>query len=159
MKKPLPEIVIPKEAAVFYLDGRGFWRHKEQGKFENRKIIQYFHASIRKDEQGYHLRQRIGDRVEKVYFHHEDTALFVFDVIQGEEISLVLNTQKKIKLRPEKLFVIEDSLYVNSGQHRIKFTDNSLVRMWDLLSYEGEDYFITVKGKRHRIKQMKKEDV
>jgi hypothetical protein len=157
MKKPLPEIVIPKEAAVFFLDEHGYWRHKEQGKFEHRKIINYFHSCIRKDENGYHLRQRLGDRVEKVYFHYEDTALFVIDVIKAEEIHLLLNTQKKIKLRPTKLFVIEDSLYVNSGQHRIKFTDNSLVRLWDLLSYEGDDYFITVKGRRYKIRQMEKE--
>ena len=157
MKKPLTEIVITKEAAVFFLDEHGKWRHKEQGKFEHRKIIQYFHTCIRKDANGYHLRQRHGDHVEKVYFHYEDTALFVFDVVKGEEIVLMLNTQKKIKLRPEKLFVIDDSLYVNSGQHRIKFTDNSLVRLWDLLSYEGDDYFITVKGRRHKIRQVKKE--
>jgi hypothetical protein len=156
MKKTLPEIVIPKEAAVFFLDEHGRWRHKEQGKFEHRKIINYFHTCIRKDENGYHLRQRLGDRVEKVYFHYEDTALFVFDVKKGEEISLVLNTQKKIKLRPEKLFVNDDNLYVNSGKHRIKFTDNSLVRLWDLLSYEGDDYLITIKDRRYRIRQIKK---
>jgi hypothetical protein len=48
MKKPIPEIVIPKEAAVFFLDGHGVWRHKEQGKFEHRKIINYLHSCIRK---------------------------------------------------------------------------------------------------------------
>jgi hypothetical protein len=156
MKKPLTEIVIPKEAAVFYLDQRGFWRHKEQGKFEHRKIINYFHSCIRKDENGYHLRQKLGDRVEKVYFHYEDTALFVFDVIKGEEIFLMLNTRKKIKLHPRNLLVSDDELYVNSGEHRIKFTDNSLVRMWDLLGYEGDDYFITVKGRRYKIRQGEK---
>ncbi|MBP1742348.1 MAG: permease of major facilitator superfamily [Deltaproteobacteria bacterium] len=157
MKKPPTEIVIPKEAAVFFLDGHGVWRHKEQGKFEHRKIINYFHSCIRRDENGYHLRQRLGDRVEKVYFHYEDTALFVFDVIKGEDISLVLNTQKKIRLRPKKLFVNDDNLYVNSGEHRIKFTDNSLIRIWDLLGYEGDDYFITVKGRRYKIRQLKEE--
>jgi hypothetical protein len=156
MKKPVTEIVIPKEAAVFFLDEHGKWRHKEHGKFEHRKIIQYFHSCIRKDEKGYHLRQKIGDRIEKVYFHYEDTALFVLDVLKGEEILLVLNTQKKIKLRPTKLFVNNEDLYVNSGEHRIKFTDNSLVRLWDLLSYEGDDYFITVKGRRYKIKQVEK---
>jgi hypothetical protein len=156
MKKPLPEVVIPKESAVFFLDEHGKWRHKEQGKFEHRKIISYFHSCIRKDEKGYHLKQKLGDRIEKVYFHYEDTALFVFDVIKGEEIVLVLNTQKKIKLRPTKLFVIEDSLYVTSGEHRVKFTDNSLVRLWDLLGYEGDDYFITVKGRRYKIRQVEK---
>jgi hypothetical protein len=157
MKKPIPETVIPKEAAVFFLDQHGFWRHKEQGKFEHRKIISYFHSCIRKDQDGYHLRQRLGDRIEKVYFPYEDTALFVFDVIKGEEIVLVLNTQRKVKLRPRNLFVNDDNLYMTLGEERIRFTENSLVRIWDLLGYEGDEYFITVKGKRHKIRQVKKE--
>lgn len=159
MKKPLREIVIPKEEAVFFLDKHGFWRHKEQGKFEHRKIIQYFHSRIRKDEKGYHLRQKLGNCIEKAYFHHEDTALFVFDVIKGEESVLVLNTQKRVKLRPRNLFVNDDSLYMSLGEERIKFTDHSLIRISDHLDYEGDDYFITVKGRRHRIGQMKKETV
>jgi hypothetical protein len=157
MKRSVPVIVIPKEAAVFFLDQHGVWRHKEQGKFEHRKIINYFHSCIRKDENGYHLRQRLGDRIEKVYFHYEDTALFVFDVIKGEEIILVLNTQRKVKLRPRNLFVDDDSLYMTLGEERIKFTDNSLIRIWDLLGYEGDDYFIVVKGKRHKIRQERRE--
>jgi len=157
MKKPLTEIFIPKEAAVFFLDKHGFWRHKEQGKFEHRKIINHFHSCIRKDENGYHLRQRLGNCIEKVYFHHEDAAWFVFDVIKGEEIFLVLNTRKRIKLRPRKLFVNKDSLYMNFGEHRIKFTDHSLIRISDLLDYEGDEYFITVKRRRYKIGQLKKE--
>jgi hypothetical protein len=159
MTKPLAEIVIPKEEAVFYLDEHGFWRHKEQGKFEHRKIINYFHSRIRKDENGYHLRQKLGNGIEKVYFHHEDTALFVFNVIKGEEIFLVLNTQKRVKLRPRKLFVSNECLYMNFGEHRIKFTDHSLIRISDLLDDEGDDYFITVKGRRYKIREMKKETV
>jgi hypothetical protein len=157
MKKPLPETVIPKEAAVFFLDQHGFWRHKEQGKFEHRKIIRFFHSCIRKDQDGYHLRQRLGDRIEKVYFDYEDTALFVFDVIKGEEIVLVLNTQRKVKLRPRNLFVNDDNLYMTLGEEKIRFTENSLVRIWDLLDYEGDEYFIMVNGKRYKIRQVKKE--
>ena len=159
MKKPLTETVISKEEAVFFLDKHGFWRHKEQGKFEHRKIINYFHSCIRKDENGYHLRQKIGNRIEKVYFFCEDTALFVFDVIKGEEIVLVLNTQKRVKLRPRNLFVNDDSLYMTLGKDRIKFTDYSLIRISDFLDLEGDEYFITVKGRRYKIRQVKKETV
>lgn len=159
MKKTLPENVIPKEAAVFYMDKHGFWRHKEQGKFENRKIINYFHSCIRKDDNGYHLRQRLGNHVEKVYFHCEDTALFVFDVVKGEEIVLVLNTQKRIRLRPKNLFVNDDSLYMTSGKERIKFTDHSLIRISDLLDDKGDEYFIIVKGRRYKIRQIEKDKV
>jgi len=159
MKTRRTEIVIPKEAAVFFLDKHGFWRHKEQGKFEHKKIINYFHSRIRKDENGYHLAQRLGNRIEKVYFYFEDTALFVFDVIKGEKIFLMLNTQKMVPLRPRNLFVNDDSLYMRSGEHRIKFTDHSLIRISDLLDFEGDEYFITVKGRRHKIGQWQKETV
>jgi hypothetical protein len=157
MKKPLTEIVIPKEEAVFFLDKQGFWRHKERGRLEHRGIIDSFHSGIRKDEYGYHLRQRLRNRIEKVYFHCEDTALFVFDVIKGEKIILVLNTKSKIQLRPRKLFVKNDALYMRSGEHGIKFTEHSLIRILDLLDLEGDRYFITVRGKRYRIAEPKKE--
>jgi hypothetical protein len=48
---------------------------------------------------------------------------------------------------------------MNSAEHRIKFTDHSLIRISDLLDYEGDDYFITVKGRRYKIGQLKKETV
>jgi len=157
MKEPLTEIVIPKEEAVFFLDKQGFWHHKEQGKFENRKIIDSFHSGIRKDEYGYHLRQRLGNHIEKVYFHCEDTALFVFDVIERDTIFLVLNTKSKVRLKPRNLFVKGASLYMRSGEHWIKFTEHSLIRILDLLDFEGDQYFITVKGRRYRIAEPKKE--
>jgi hypothetical protein len=157
MKEPLTEIVIPKEEAVFFLDKQGVWHHKNQGRFEHSKIIDSFHSGIRKDEYGYYIRQRQGNRIEKVYFSCEDTALFAFDVIKGEKIILVLNTKTKVQLRPRNLVVKDDSLYMRSGEHWIKFTDHSLIRILDLLDFEGDQYFITVKGKRYRIARLNEE--
>ena len=98
MRKKLKEVVVPKEKAVFWLDGRGRW-HGESGEFKHRKIIEHFHSSIRKDKQGFHLMQRHRHFREKVYFPYEDTPLFVFDVLTGENIEIVLNTRKRMKLR------------------------------------------------------------
>ena len=72
-------IEIPRDEAVFRLDGNGCW-HNADGKFRHKKIIDYFHSSIKRDQKGYHLCQAHDNIIEKVYFHHEDTALFVFDV-------------------------------------------------------------------------------
>jgi len=83
MKEKIKEIVVPREDAVFWLDGNGFWHNREE-KFTHRKIINYFHSSIRKDKKGYYLFQVHPGYREKVYFPYEDTALFVFEVVRDD---------------------------------------------------------------------------
>ena len=144
------EIVVPKENAVFRLDANGCW-HNESGRFRNKKIIDFFHASIRKDADGYFLFQNRGNCTEKVYFPYEDTALFVFDVILSDPITLVLNTGERLSLEPQKLYAQNDGLYVTIGEHRVKFTERSLMAISGLMTFEDENYFIRQAGQRYRI--------
>jgi hypothetical protein len=146
------ERIISKEDAVFWLDEHGFW-HNEHGKFQHKKIIDYFHSSIHKDDNGYFLSQQNEYFNEKVYFPHKDTALFVFHVIEGEEIILVLNTKKQLQLDPEKLFMKNDCLYLYYGDEIVKFAEKSLLKIADLLEDEDERYFIRVKNKRYEIER------
>jgi len=150
MTKKLREVVIPKEQAVFRLDGRGRW-HGETGEFLHKKIIEHFHRSIRKDKQGFHLMQKQRHFREKVYFAYEDTPLFVFDVIKGETIELVLNTRKRLKLTPRKLFIRDDDLYIRLGEDMAKFTDHALIRLSPNLEFEGDEAFVKVKGRKYKI--------
>ncbi|PIE62260.1 MAG: MFS transporter permease, partial [Desulfobacterales bacterium] len=83
----MKEVIIPKEKAVFWMNGDGVW-HNEHGPFEHPKIIRHFHNSIHKDENGYYLCQEREDVREKVYFPYEDTAIFVFQVIPGNPLQL-----------------------------------------------------------------------
>ena len=46
MPPALPEIIIPKEKAVFRMDAHGRW-HNAHGPFEHPKIIAYFNAIVR----------------------------------------------------------------------------------------------------------------
>jgi hypothetical protein len=151
-EKPV-EIVIPREKAVFWLDKNGCWRNKH-GKFEHKKIIDFFHMSIRKDEAGYYLFQTRDNYREKVYFRHEDTALFVFSVKKDREITLLLNTGKQFVLVPEDLFVKNDSLYVNIGDEQAKFTEQSLMKVSDMLEVVDGDYFIRVKDDLLKLKEL-----
>ena len=149
--RPAPtEIVIPKENAVFRLDANGCW-HNESGRFRNKKIIDFFHASIRKDACGYFLFQKSNNCTEKVYFPYEDTALFVFDVILSDPITLVLNTGERLSLEPPKLYTQNDGLYVTIGEHRVKFTERSLMAISGLMIFEDENYFIRQAGQRYQI--------
>lgn len=145
-------VVIPKEQAIFRLDGYGNW-HGPQGRFQNRKIIEHFHLSIRRDEQGYHLTQTHRDWKEKVYFPYEDTALFVFGVVKGERVVLVLNTGKRVGLKPRNLFVKDDDLYMKLGNEIIKFTDRGLIPLADFLEGDEKRLFIRVRGRRYRIRE------
>jgi hypothetical protein len=144
------ERVVPREEALFRLDRYGDW-HGLQGKFENRRIIRHFHHSIRRDGRGYHVAQDHGIFREKVYFPYEDTALFVFGVVKGEDTVLLLNTGRRIRLRPRSLFLRDDSLYMRMGKECIKFTDHSLVGLSGLLEDAEDELFIRVKRRRYRI--------
>ena len=152
MKKKYTESVISKDDAVFWLNANGRW-HNAHGEFQHKKIIDYFHSSIQKDEKGYYLFQERGNLREKVYFHYEDTALFAVDLIKDEDITLILNTKKQLQLKPKNLFTKNDNLYMRLGQETIKFAERGLMKMSDLLEFKDDQYFIKVKNRRYRIDQ------
>ena len=144
------EIVITREKAVFWLDGDGRW-HNAHGPFEHKKIIDYFHSAIQRDSGGYFLCQDTEDRREKVYFRFADTALFVFDVVDGEHPVLVLNTGEQLALQPEHLFVENDALYLQKGDERVKFTQRCLMKISARLEIEDGAYFMQISQERHKI--------
>ena len=146
----MKEVVVKKKDAVFWLDSNGRW-HNEFGLFRNKKIIDFFHRSIRRDENGYHLYQKKDEYVEKVYFPYDDCALFVFDVLGEDDTALVLNTHKRITLKPKKLFIQADSLYMQAGQERIKFTERSLMKLAGRIEEQNDQYFIRIKNRRYRL--------
>ena len=150
MVNKIKERVIPKEDAVFWLDKNGCWRNAN-GKFEHRKIINYFHSCIKRDQDGYYLSQLNGNYREKVYFPYEDQALFVFDVIRQDEVTLILNTKKQVALDPQRLFIKDDNLYMRMGDETIKFVEHGLMKMAPLLEEKDGRFYIRLKDKRYRI--------
>lgn len=153
MTTPIKDIVIPKDQAVFWLDRHGYW-HNRHGKFQHKKIIDFFHTSINKDEGGYFLMQLRDNVREKVYFPYEDTALFVFDVFDESSILLVLNTGRRLRLDPENLFIQADHLYVNDDNERIKFNERSLYKMSGYIGLDSGGYFFEREGHRLLIRQV-----
>jgi hypothetical protein len=150
MTSGLDQIIIPKEKAVFWLDKNGVW-HNEHGKFEHPKIIAYFHKSIRKDDQGYHVFQIRDGYEEKVYFAYEDTALFVFNM-KGTG-TLVLNTTDTLPLDPSQLYTCNDNLYIQTPEHCIKFGQRALMKLARLLVEKDERLFLVLDGTTHEIRQ------
>ena len=128
MVQTKPTKIIPREQAVFRMDGKGGW-HNEHGPFEHPKIIQYFNRSIQHDDQGFFLLQEMETAFEKVYFPCEQTAFFVADVSGRDPRDLMLNTGEKMRLEPERLFIREDSLFIRMVDHLIKFTPRALLKL------------------------------
>lgn len=153
MEEKPTEIVIPKEKALFWMDARGYW-HNANGRFRVKRIIDHFNRSIHRDAAGYFVSQVNGDRIEKVYFPYEDTALFVTEV-QGEDpLLLTLNTGEELPLRPEALFVRDDNLYLERGEERVKFNERSLMRMAERIEEEGGGWVLCIGGRRHPIRAL-----
>jgi hypothetical protein len=145
-----PVMTVPKEKAVFWLDKHGSW-HTDEGKFTNRNIIRYFHSMIRKDEGGYFLEQEREEVIEKVYFSYEDTALFVFGIVEENGPAVRLNTGERLRLEPDQLFVRDDTLYLRRGEEIIKFNQDSMLALSDRMSFADEQYVIEIDGKRRVI--------
>jgi hypothetical protein len=150
MSLEIKEIVIPKEEAVFRMDENGRW-HNQYGPFRNPKIVAYFNASIRKDEDGYYVAREYDHVREKVYFFYTDTPLFVLDVIRGEEIILVLNTKKQAPLHPEDLFLKNDSLYMRMDEECIKFTERALIKLSDCIDEEDGETVFRLNGQSYPL--------
>ena len=148
----LEEVVIPAERAVFWMDRFGRWCN-DGGRFRHKKLIDYFNASIRRDEQGYFVEQIREQIREKVYFRYEDTPLFVIDVALEPPIELLLNTRERLSLIPRDLFVHGDDLYLQHGEDRIKFSDRVLLKLAGRIEYEDERYAIRIDGTRYPIEE------
>ncbi len=150
----MKEIVIPKEKAVFWLDRHGYW-HNRHGRFELPRIISKFHAAIGRDGEGYYLTQVNGDVREKIYFGHEDTALFVFDVRRGDnEITLILNTGREVVLVPETLYIQDDALYTRVMGERIRFAERGLLKVGPLLEDDGTTCYFCLGAKKVAIPEI-----
>jgi hypothetical protein len=154
MKTPVKQIVIKKEDAVFWMDKSGFWCN-DGGKFRKKKIIDLFHQSISKDNDGYFVSQIRDDILEKVYFRFEDTALFVFAVIFNDDIILKLNTGKQLTLDPKNLYIKDDNLYISYQDEQIKFSERALMQISSIIEENGKEngghLEINVNGDRFQI--------
>ena len=139
----LPEVVISKENAVFWMDGRGRWCNRH-GSFAHKRIIDHFNRSIRRDKDGYYVTQTRGEIREKVYFAFAETPLFVSQVITRDPMQLVLNTGDTIALDPARLYIESDQLYQKQGDECIKFSDRSLLAMAPYLEESTDGFCICI---------------
>ncbi len=150
MTDQLRKIIIEKENAVFRLDANGRWQN-QHGRFQHKKVIDYFHTCIKKDQHGFYLTQQREDCIEKVYFPYEETAYFVFDVIVGDDIVLVLNTGQRLELDPRQLCIKKDNLYLRHEEDIIKFTDRSMMKMAALMEDREDGYAFVFQGRMYPI--------
>ncbi len=150
-EKQTRSVVIPKEKAVFWMDGQGRWRNRH-GVFAHKGIIDHFNASIRKDAGGFFVAQERSGIIEKVYFRFEETAVFAVDVIWKDGIFLCLNTGSQTDLVPDKLFVYRDNLFQKDTEYAVKFSERALMKISPHLKCQGDVFVISCNGVDHLIK-------
>ena len=150
----IKEHVIPKEKAVFWMDKHGRWCNAH-GPFEHAKIIQYFNASIGRDESGYFVAQECNGQREKVYFKYHITPLFALDLVAPPPPRLILNTGRMIEFYIQNLFIMGDQLYLDYGGEWIKFSERILLKLADQLKIENDVYFIQSEGDWHPIREVR----
>lgn len=144
------QIIVSKEDAVFWMDKNGNWNN-EHGKFEHPKIIRYFNSSIKKDENGYYVHQVSDEVEEKVYFSYEDTALFVVDVKEKEGMIFIFNNNDTVKIDSGQLFIREDNLYLQTPEHRVKFTSRALLKISKFMEEKDGQLSFTVNGRTYPV--------
>ena len=154
MTEPKREVVVTRAEAVFWLDENGCWCNRH-GKFEHKKIIDYFHRAIRRDRDGYYLVQEHDTIREKVYFRYVDAALFAIDVILGAAPELILNTRRRMPLDPAALFVQADRLYMQHGDERIKFSPRAMLKVADLIEEGDRGMVFVLAGQRYPIDEIR----
>ena len=140
------EVVIPKENAVFWMDGRGRWCNRH-GCFEHKRIIDYFNQAIRRDGDGYYVTQIRGNIRERVYFAYVETPLFVVRVAAGKPLRLELNTGDSLPLALTRLFVRSDKLYQRRGEEIVKFSERALMDLAPLLEEAADGLMIRLDGR------------
>jgi hypothetical protein len=134
------------------MDKDGRW-HNDDGPLTKKSVIHYLNRAIAKDEKGYYLKHKLGERWEKVYFYYEDTALLVTDLtINQNELSALLNTRERLSIKPENLFAKNDSLYLHQDGHTIKFNERSLVQLSSLLRNQDDKLILAFGDQEYEIK-------
>jgi hypothetical protein len=145
--------IVSKEESEIRLKQDGRWIH--QGEFfTNRKIIDFFHRAIRKDQQGkYYLHNVYEGREEHVYFEVEDTAYFVetieFDK-QAKAFRVVLNTGDDGFVDVRGLETDERGvMYCRVlDDDRARLTANAMQQLADLSQMDAEGVYVDLTGEK-----------
>ncbi|MBG0780589.1 MAG: MFS transporter permease, partial [Desulfotignum balticum] len=67
--------------------------------------------------------------------------------------TLVLNTTDTLPLDPSQLFTRDDSLYIDTPEHCIKFGQRALMKLARLLEEKEDRLYVVLDGKAHEIRQ------
>jgi len=143
-------IIIGADEAVFWMDRQGRWCNAH-GRIHHKRTVDYLNRCIGHDAGGWYVGQRRENFREKVYFNCPDTALLAIDLEIGEKNVLVLNTGRRVPLKPRRLIIADDILYQIAGPVRIRFTERAAAKLMPLIEEGQNAWSIRVGTRRYRI--------
>jgi hypothetical protein len=150
MDDNLPVIEISADDAVFWMDERGRWCNAH-GPFENPRIIDRFNRALRRDTRGYFVTQERDGIREKVYFHYVDTPLTAMDILGTPPQTILLNSRKRLALDPSALSIVNDTVFMQSNDERIRFSERAMIRLAPFLKETAKGLTVTVGDQCHPI--------
>jgi hypothetical protein len=56
-----------------------------------------------------------------------------------------------MKLMPRHLYIQKNNLYMRVGEDRIKFIENGLMKIADMICFENDQYYIKINGRKYNI--------
>lgn len=148
--------IVPAEESGIVLDERGRWFHQGQP-VENAKIGEFFHRSIKKDDQGrYYLYNEMDSLREMVYFEAEDTAYFVKHLALDDErhrLLASLNTGIAVEIDARTLEQDERGvMYCRVlDDDRARLTTNALHDLSDLVHEDDHGIFLQLGEQKIRL--------
>lgn len=145
--------VVSSEESEIRLREDGKWIHQGEP-FSNRKIIDFFHRAIRKDEKGeYYLHNIYDGKEEHVYFQVEDTAYFVvtleFDQ-KAQAFKVTLNTGDDGFVDVRGFQTDErDVMYCRVlDDDRARLTENAMHQLADLSKMDAGGVYVELTGEK-----------
>ena len=145
--------IVSREESGIRLKEDGRWIH--QGEFfSNRKIIDFFHRAIRKDQRGeYYLHNVYEGKEEHVYFEVEDTAYFIeslkFDR-KAQAFLVTLNTGDDGYVDVRGFRADERGvMYCRVlDDDRARLTPNAMQQLADLSQMDGGGVYVDLTGEK-----------
>lgn len=145
--------MVSKEESEIRLREDGKWIHQGEP-FSNRKIIDFFHRAIRKNEKGeYYLHNVYDGKEEHVYFEVEDTAYFVLELEFDEgaqAFRVTLNTGADGFIDVRGLWTDERGvMYCRVlDDDRARLTDNAMHQLSNLSGMDDRGVYVDLTGEK-----------
>lgn len=156
-----PPMITESDLTV---DPDGRWNFRGEP-LTNRSVLLYFKKNLARDEKGYFILNRWGERREISYLQSVRGCPLIVLSIVVEEISqshpqqeigfrLRLDSDEFVSIDRRRIYILNDHTVVVDLPDRgfpARLSPGAMTELTAWLEIRGEDYYITIGGESHQI--------